>query len=164
MRLASTVVAIVRKEVSRRKNILSITRAVKSKLMTDESFAKTEFLSTKRTRRVQKKSVLWSILSNSSVSRTMSGCQGMSSLIDSFSTAKLVHAIITNGKRRHEKLALIFQYSLIDRLDMVCQCYNGCDEMMMLNAVFLLPGFMPGYHFILLCGTEWRTMITGDAD
>ena len=72
MRLASTVVAIVRKEVSRRKNILSITRAVKSKLMTDESFAKTEFLSTKRTRRVQKKSVLWSILSNSSVSRTMS--------------------------------------------------------------------------------------------
>ena len=107
MRLASTVVAIVRKEVSRRKNILSITRAVKSKLMTDESFAKTEFLSTKRTRRVQKKSVLWSILSNSSVSRTMSGCQGMSSLIDSVSTAKLVHAIITNGKRRHEKLALI---------------------------------------------------------
>ena len=61
MRLASTVVAIVRKEVSRRKNILSITRAVKSKLMTDESFAKTEFLSAVRggLSESTKKSVLW---------------------------------------------------------------------------------------------------------
>ena len=73
MRLASTVVAIVRKEVSRRKNILSITKAVKSKLMTDESFAKIEFLSAVQTQwEYKKKSVLWSILSNSSVSRTMS--------------------------------------------------------------------------------------------
>ena len=73
MRRASTVVTIVRMEVTRRKNSLSITRAVKSKLMTDESYAKTEFLSTKRTQeKYKKKSVLWSILSNSSVSRTMS--------------------------------------------------------------------------------------------
>ena len=55
MRRASTVVRIVRMEVTRRKNSLSITRAVKSKLMTDESYAKTEFLSTKRTQEVQKK-------------------------------------------------------------------------------------------------------------
>ena len=48
MRRARTVVTIVRMAVSRRKNILSITKAVKSKLMTDESYAKTEFLSTKR--------------------------------------------------------------------------------------------------------------------
>ena len=55
MRRASTVVRIVRMEVTRRKNSLSITRAVKSKLMTDESYAKTEFLSTKRTQEKYKK-------------------------------------------------------------------------------------------------------------
>ena len=49
MRSARTVVTMVRMEVRRRKNILSITKAVKSKLMTDESFAKPEFLSTRRT-------------------------------------------------------------------------------------------------------------------
>ena len=49
MRSASTVVTIVRMEVSKRKNILSITKAVKSKLMTDESFAKIEFLSAVQT-------------------------------------------------------------------------------------------------------------------
>ena len=88
-------VTIVRMEVSRRKNILSITKAVKSELVTDESYANTEFLSTKRAqyeKKYRKKSVLWSILSNSSVFRTMS------SLVAVSTAEFLVDAIINYQK------------------------------------------------------------------
>ena len=39
MRSAITVATIVRMELSRRKNILSMRKAVRSKLVTDESFS-----------------------------------------------------------------------------------------------------------------------------
>ena len=69
------VVTIVRTEVSRRKNIFSIIKALKSKLMTDESLERSGLCEYKKNSFVVN-------LSNSSVSRTMS------SLIDSISTAK----------------------------------------------------------------------------